>query len=119
MFNLHFTNNFSQPITINEQTVIPANGGTLTTGMFAGDFLLTAPGINKFTLLDLDNSKIDGYDLPGTKGILIRYEGVEVYSRFDGLGEYKIVFDRFGDVSVETVNGNSLLIQLPGLRLIK
>lgn len=119
MFNLHFTNNYVQPLTINGQVNVPANGGKVTTGASAGNFIITAPGLNVFTLLDLGDSKIPGYDLPQTWGILIRFETVEIYSRYEGVGEYNITFDRYGDVSVETINGNSRLIRLPGLTLIK
>lgn len=119
MFNLHFTNNFIEPLTINSQVNVPANGGKLTTGVVGGQFYITVPGLNAFTLIDLGETKIPGYDLPQTWGILIRYETVEIYSRYEGNGEYNIVFDQFGEVSVETINGNSLLIQLQGLKLIK
>ena len=119
MFNLHFTNNFIQPITINGQVVVQPNGGNVTTGACGGQFFITGQGLNSFMIIDLGDKKIQGYLLPQTWGILIRYETVEVYSRYEGVGEYNIVFDQYGDVSVETINGQSLLISLPGLTLIK
>ena len=118
MFNLHFTNNYIQPLSVNGVNV-PANGGKLSTGACGGNFIVSAPGLNIFTLIDLGETKIPGYNLPQTWGILIRFEQVEIYSRYEGNGEYNIVFDRVGDASVQTINGNSMLIHLPGLTLIK
>jgi hypothetical protein len=118
MFNLHFTNNYIQPLSVNGVNV-PPNGGKISTGVSAGNFIVTSPGLNVFSLLDLGDTKIPGYELPQTWGILIRFEQVEIYSRYEGNGEYNIVFDRLGDVSVETLNGNSLLVHLPGLTLVK
>lgn len=118
MFNLHFTNNYIQPLNINGE-IVPPNGGTRSTGACGGNFIITAPGLNVFTLTDLGETKIPGYELTQTWGILIRYETVEIYSRYEGEGEYNILFDKFGDVSVETLNGSSILIRLPGLTLAK
>ena len=118
MFNLHFTNNYANPLSVNGVNV-PANGGKVSTGNCGGNIIVTTPGLNVFNLIDLGETKIPGFNLPQTWGILIRFEQIEVYSRYEGNGEYNIVFDRFGDVSVETINGNSLLIHLPGLTLVK
>jgi hypothetical protein len=70
-------------------------------------------------VMDLGNKKLEEYPLKETWGILFCFEGEEIYSRYEGNGEYNITVDYLGNVAIETVNGSSMQVKIPELVLTK
>lgn len=115
MFIIHLQNNYYNPVTIAGNAVQP--NSTFTYGPKGGSFTIESKGINVFNVIDLARKKVPGYELKQTWGVLFRYDTVEVYSRYEGNGEYTVTIDELGDIQIKTINGSSLLISLPGLTL--
>jgi hypothetical protein len=82
-------------------------------------FIIGVSNSEVMNIFYLGKDEISGYELEGTDGVLFRFATEEVYSRYDGTGEYDITLDKYGDMHIKTVNGNSIQVKLPGLSLEK
>jgi hypothetical protein len=119
MFILNITNNYEADIEF-DSTTISAKGGTHSTGKIKGHHTIEGKGLTTFNILDLAKKKIPGYpSLKETWGVLFEYQGYEIYARYEGNGEFNIIFNEYGNAKVTTVNGEALEIRLPGLTLGK
>lgn len=121
MFTLQVTNNFAVPINwVTGSTVIQPNNSFETPGI-GGFQLFDITGIGPLLALDLGEGKIEGYDkAPGmnaTWGILFRFQGVEVYARYESGGSFKITVDKYGDVAISAINGAMIPVKLPGFTI--
>lgn len=117
MYTLNFKNNYFKTVMFDINEVPP--GGSTIDRRTSGNATVRADGLSTMLILDLGETKIPGYELEGALGILFRYETVEVYSRYDKDGVFDITLDELGDMHIKTINGNSILIKLPGLTLEK
>lgn len=117
MYTINVTNNYVFPVTYLDKT-IPSGGGTFSTGSVGGGQIFNVPGVGPICVIDIGQDFIKGYQgLPGAWGVLIRFQTVEVYARYDAEGGFNLTIDRFGDLTVDPQSGSAMLIQLSGLTL--
>jgi hypothetical protein len=120
MFSIQFSNNYYQPISWANQSKSIAPNTTLDTGGVGGNQVFNLPGIGDIIVFDLGETKLTGYDMPGmnaTWGVLIRFQTVEIYGRYEGGGSFNITVDAYGDAQVHPVNCTMAVIKLPGLSI--
>lgn len=119
MFILNITNNYVADIQF-DSTKISAEGGTHTTDQISGQHTIEGKGLTVFNVLDLGEKKVPGYpSLEDTWGIIFEYQGYEIYGRYEGDGEFDIIFNEFGNIEVNAVHGEALEISQQGLTLRK
>lgn len=118
MFILNITNNYVANIKFDSKK-ISAQGGTYTTKKITGQHTIEGKGIMDFNIIDLANRTIPGYPLDKHWGILMEYQGKEIYGRYEGTGQFSIVFDEYGNAEVSVEKGEAIVIHLPGLKLKK
>lgn len=117
MFSINVTNNYAFPVNF-EGTPIAPGGGTFSTGSIGGTKIFDVPGVGPICVLDLGMAALPGYSyLTDSWGVLIRYQTVEVYARYEAEGQFNFVIDIYGDLQVESVSGPATLVQLPGLSI--
>ena len=114
MYNVTITNNYSYEISVDGKTVIKPKAKQSFTNW--GTHTVDVPGMGSILFLDLGDKKIAGYELKETWGALFRYEGEEVYYRYEGQGEVDVALDMYGNMNVKT-NFSSIIISLPQIVL--
>ena len=112
MFNINITNNFVSELTINGSTKVATGGGTGSTGSVGGTQTIDVPNMGTILVLDLGHDQVPGYSLPESWGVLMRYQTIELYYRYEGGGNIDLVVDQFGSVDVVSVQGSALIISL-------
>ncbi|MGB5981322.1 MAG: hypothetical protein WBG46_04185 [Nonlabens sp.] len=116
MYTLNITNNFPDTITMSGNGSI--NSGDSGSVEKLGNLTITIPGVGQARLFDLGEKKLPGYDFPKeTWGVLLRYQTIETYYRYEGGGELKLVIDEYGSITVSTTNGNMINVSLPELTI--
>lgn len=83
-------------------------------GHFTGYIIV--PGMGEINFHDLGNTKIKGYDLKETWGVLMRYKTVEMYNRYEGEGHIILMLDKYGDL-VTNARGSRQIISLQELKI--
>jgi len=120
MYNLTIINNFSLPVeilTAGRATTISADGGTNTQDSL-GTLVANVTGIGNVLFLDLGEKEIEGYALSGKYGGLVRFEGLEIYFRYDDQANLQVTVDQYGSLSCEVQGGSAIVISLPELSLV-
>ncbi len=112
MFYVNVTNNFVNRLTINGSKKVNTGGGTASTGRVSGTQTIEVPAMGTILLLDLARNKVPGYGLSETWGVLMRYQGLELYYRYEGDGKIDLTVDEYGNVNVTSVQGSALIISL-------
>lgn len=84
-----------------------------------GNAYLSIPGMGQLNLIDLGDSKLDGYnDYPTeTWGVLIRYKTTEATYRYEGGGTLTLTIDKLGSVNISTENGTLIEIKVTELTI--
>lgn len=112
MYTLKITNDFRDPVSV-------AGGGQINPGQSdelkdLGNATINVPGIGDARLFDLGDKKLPGFDYPKeTWGVLLRYQTMEAYFRYEGGGQLSIEIGEFGTLTVSSSNGTVTTIKLP------
>lgn len=116
MYTLNIINNYSLPISIGGYSINYNTTYSLSQG---GTAYIEVPGIGQICIIDLGMEKLEQYPtLKESWGILIRFQGVEVYARYeDNQGIYNLTIDNCGELFVKNQGGSAILISLPGVIL--
>jgi|GEM_PF-1068710 len=117
MYVVKVTNEYNEAVTIGSET-IAGGGGTASVGPHGGNLALEVPGMGSMAIVDLGDNKIPGYpELNETWGILMSYQTIDIYMRYEGDGEVEVTVNTYGGINVVPANGRAIIINLDGFTL--
>ncbi|NNE99957.1 MAG: hypothetical protein HKN25_13130 [Pyrinomonadaceae bacterium] len=114
MYTVNIQNDFFFPISVtevgNKVSTVKPEGGNQTYKNW-GLARLSIPGMGEALFFDLGKTKLDQYTNPNlswtnyTWGVLIRYQGVDAYYRYNQVGSMRATFDKYGTLHMEFDEG--------------
>lgn len=117
MFKIHIFNNSEKNVPASFIIVDPGEYATISNSESIQ--IRVRDAYEYLEIIALNEKTIPKFELKGELGLLFRFKTTEIYSRYDGIGEYNITIDFIGNVTIETINGNSIEVNLPEMTLIK